>query len=67
VKTLRGTAPTGAEIQIWIEVRLCELGSDHSARMAGNGEYPGLGALVLRSAPNVRVSAVPLHVPCPWG
>jgi hypothetical protein len=46
VRTLLDTALTGTEIQIWIEVRLCELGSDHAAKVAGNVEYVGLGALV---------------------
>ena len=46
MRTLLETAQTGTEIQIWIEVRLCELGSDHAARLAGNCENDRLGALV---------------------
>jgi len=46
VRTLLEMAQPGTAIQIWIEGRLCDIGSDHETRVASNAEYDGLGALV---------------------
>ena len=48
MKTPLDIACCDTEIQIWIEVRLCDIDSDH----------------VLRRAPNGSVIAIPLQVPC---
>ena len=51
MKTLRDTAQTGTVIQNWIEVRRCDIDSDHAARVAGNGEYDGFCELLPEDAP----------------
>ena len=46
MRTVLESAFTGSEIQIRIEVRRCDIGSDHATRVAGNAKYERAGTLV---------------------